>query len=379
MINFNDIKIIKELGQGYMGTVYLCSYDNKIYTLKIQKILEKDIEKNYSSNIWRELDLYKYIDKMDREKQLFFTKLYGYKIYNNCTHTQNKSLSSYDKSKWCVNYLLEYKGKYTLFDFLATQSKKITPKQLYSFILQIIHIIMLLHEGGYSHNDLHFENIMIKNTHRGYFMMNDKKIFYHGYQLSVIDYGSILNMKFTPISYKYKLFIENNKRWLFNELYTCILDLIYNYSYSIKICQKLNIVIPYPKLSNRHGLKKIFNNHNEFIINIMNKYIKLFPNGKTIFSIFKSKFFNLKMSIRNFLESDKTITKNYDDIDSFYNILLRIECEFNIKYPHLYKKYFNWCNNRFLLLPENECLEILLLNNSDDLINYFLNKRIKSI
>ena len=33
--------------------------------------------------MWCEMDLYKYIDKMHKKEQLFFTKLYGYEIFNN--------------------------------------------------------------------------------------------------------------------------------------------------------------------------------------------------------------------------------------------------------------------------------------------------------
>ena len=44
------------------------------YALKIQHVLEKDIKKNYNNEIWCELSLYKYIDTLTKEEQLFFTK-----------------------------------------------------------------------------------------------------------------------------------------------------------------------------------------------------------------------------------------------------------------------------------------------------------------
>ena len=87
-INFDNIKIIKKLNAGWHGTIYLCKYTNKLYALKIQHILEKDRIKSYDNSIWCEIDLYNSINKMPKNDQLFFTKLYGYKIYDNCTHKQ---------------------------------------------------------------------------------------------------------------------------------------------------------------------------------------------------------------------------------------------------------------------------------------------------
>lgn len=88
MINFNNIKIIKKINAGMLGTTYLCEYKKKYYALKIQHILEKDQIEDYNNEMWREIDLYKFIDKMPNKDKIFFTKLYGYKIYNNCTHKQ---------------------------------------------------------------------------------------------------------------------------------------------------------------------------------------------------------------------------------------------------------------------------------------------------
>lgn len=41
MINLDECKIIKKLGQGMAGTTYLVSYKNKKYALKIEKIPKK--------------------------------------------------------------------------------------------------------------------------------------------------------------------------------------------------------------------------------------------------------------------------------------------------------------------------------------------------
>lgn len=66
MIDFDDVKILKKLGAGVFGTTYLAKYENEQYALKIQHILKKDIKKSFKSALWREIDLFKYIDKLKK-------------------------------------------------------------------------------------------------------------------------------------------------------------------------------------------------------------------------------------------------------------------------------------------------------------------------
>ena len=46
-INFNDIIIKNKIGTGMYGTVFLIKHNNNKYALKIQKVLKKDIKKDY--------------------------------------------------------------------------------------------------------------------------------------------------------------------------------------------------------------------------------------------------------------------------------------------------------------------------------------------
>jgi len=181
MINFNNVKIIKKIGAGMFGIAYLVKYEDNKYALKIQKILEKQAKKNYNYEIWRELDLYKYIDKLNENDQLFFMKLYGYEIYDNCTRKQirpikidskidpndkfSQKIKKMDESLWCIKFLLEYKGNLTLEKFLF-KNHELKTKQIYSIMLQIIKIHMILYKGGYSHGDMHAGNIMINKTNK---------------------------------------------------------------------------------------------------------------------------------------------------------------------------------------------------------------------
>jgi serine/threonine protein kinase len=91
MINFDDLQIIKKLGSGTFGTSYLVKTikNNKKYVLKTQKIFYSDKKlkekvRDYKEQIWREIDLHEFINKIkDTNDQSFFTKLYDYKIFNN--------------------------------------------------------------------------------------------------------------------------------------------------------------------------------------------------------------------------------------------------------------------------------------------------------
>jgi len=372
MTNFNNIVIIKQLGIGAFGTTYLCKYEGHLYVMKIQHILKKSI-KDYNCDIWREIDLYKYIDKMPKKHQVFFTKLYDYKIYNNCTHKQIRPIGFHDEkliqkfkeldeSDYCINYLLEYKGESTLSNFLVKYRNKLKLEQIYSILAQVINIIKILYSGGYSHNDLHCENIMINKTNNIYFIMNNKKIKYYGIQLSAIDYGRVFHSKY-KLKYT-KLFYANNKQWLFKELFNTLIDKIKPNIYLRNYCNNINEKLPAQKNLNYYydGIKLIFENHIDFCNKEVNKYIELFPQGRqTTEHVFK---------FHKILEIKEIEKQDYN----FMLIINRLIIEFELKHPKLYKNYFGWCSETQWLLPKNECLQILLINNTTDLINYFINK-----
>ena len=130
-----NYKKLKVLGVGMFGTTYLIEKDGIKYALKTQHILASQKKKDFKYELWRELDLYNYISKLNKNDKKFFTQLYDYKIYNNCNHKQKrpfkifdtnkpfyKILSKLDKSTWCVDMLIDYHGKWTCSDYLAKYS-----------------------------------------------------------------------------------------------------------------------------------------------------------------------------------------------------------------------------------------------------------------
>ena len=116
--------------------------------------------------------MYNYINTLKNNDKKFFNSLHGYKIYDNCKHVQirskidpvkNKELflqtKKLDESKWCVCMLTDYLGNCTLGKYIATNN--LNYEETYSFIFQMIKIITILYNGGYSHNDLHMINILL--------------------------------------------------------------------------------------------------------------------------------------------------------------------------------------------------------------------------
>jgi len=364
-----DVKIIKKLNAGFYGTTYLCSYKGKQYALKIQNILEKDVVKDLTLKIWREIDLHEYVDTLPKNEQLFFTKLYKYEICDDCDHVQVrpfkindniKKIKELDKSKWCIKFLLEYKGKFTLSKYFV--KTKLSQAQIYSIILQIINIVKILKDGGYSHRDLHTNNIMICETDKDSFNLYNKKIKYNGLQVCAIDYGSAIHKKScttNEMKEKFKKFLTDNDTWVFDELYDAIIDVIKNLPYTEYCCKKLNKKCPFERKKGwfEKSIKIMFDNHIDWCSENVKKYIKIFPKGSR--------------DIKRYLKTcDIQEIKNHYE---FYNIINRLCVHFNLEYPKLYTKYFDWCCETRWMLPKEQVLQFLLLNNSKSLIDFFIN------
>ena len=388
MIDFNEIKILKELGAGMVGTTYLAEYKHKQYALKIQHILEEDKIKDFKNEMWRELDLYEYINNLDKEEQLFFTRLHEYKIYNDCKHIQKRpfalkannefhnKLKKLDESDWCVKYLLDYKGNMTLHKFLST--KKLTEQQIYSLMLQICKIIYTLYKGGYAHGDLHPQNIMITKTTKKYFNFMDKKIPYCEYQLSAIDFGNVIHKKFNiKYSGSKSLFLIDSERYMFREIFDRTYHVIDNFSKNWEIYKKKKTKMPWEKKSNivDYIRKKILLKHPDFVTMAKFKYFKSFPKAEKIFNKLIEELHNKKNKTKYINDIIKEITdNNLSDIHYFLNLIIRLVFEFDLFFPETYSKYAGWISYFENPLPKNIVLDLLTINNYKDYIDYLIKK-----
>ena len=85
IINGNTYKIIKELGHGMVGTVYLVSHNNIKYAYKIEHILPSEYKNYKNSNSKEEIDFsIKFANNYPNQ----FIKLIDYDFIKDCKHKQ---------------------------------------------------------------------------------------------------------------------------------------------------------------------------------------------------------------------------------------------------------------------------------------------------
>jgi serine/threonine protein kinase len=197
-MSLDDFKIIKKLGQGMIGTVYLIESRGSNYAYKIEHILKKDTIKSKTSKLYREISFCKFIKKYPNQ----FIQLIDYDIIGDCGHFQaykvdpggfskekQKEFSDLAKSKYCVRKI------FTLVDGnLEDILNKLTVKQIYSMIIQLVTMVTIMHSHGWVHGDFHPLNI-------GYIKTPE------GYTYKAIDYGEVKNNKY----------LAKNERKVFNE------------------------------------------------------------------------------------------------------------------------------------------------------------------
>ncbi len=197
-------KIIKKLGEGLNGSVYLVEdlTNHKKYAYKIQKIFENDLLDNYQSLVVRQLDFYEHIIKKYPKQ---FMDIIDYYITKDCTHQPDYNISLIPKgykervikrseSKICVHFIYSLIDN-TIIDYILSW-KKFDYKKFYSLFLQILYIIYILDSNGYHHNDLHGFNIGIVHTNEEYINILDKKIPTYNTNIQIIDYDKVVHKKY---------------------------------------------------------------------------------------------------------------------------------------------------------------------------------------
>lgn len=202
-ICMNDINIIKKLGSGMAGSVYLANSNGKECALKIEKISDNKIEHNLKYEEWREIE---FSENFANNFPDQFITLYGYDIIPNCVYeytddyrdhlqklpenVKNRFLEK-EKGNHCIRKL------YSLVDSnIKKPIDKFTKQQLYSAITQMCCICYLMQKHGYTHNDLHSGNIGVLLTSNKYVNILDKKVKSFGIHIFALDFGNVLHEKY---------------------------------------------------------------------------------------------------------------------------------------------------------------------------------------
>jgi hypothetical protein len=208
--NIDSYKIIKELGYGFLGTVYLVEKNKKKYGMKIEHVLESDIT-NEKSKLFIENRFY---EKFANKYPEYFVTMKEFDIIDNCKHIQkypieidNKYYPIHKKladSQYCIRRII------TLIDgSFGSIIDTLSLNQIYSAIIQIYYITILLHKNKYVQVDASIGNIGYIKTKEKYIKLDNYIIPTFGYIYKLFDFGSVLHI--TDTSFNNFNFIQNKE------------------------------------------------------------------------------------------------------------------------------------------------------------------------
>lgn len=270
-----NYKINKKIKNGGQGSVYEIKYKNIKYALKIEKILENEVKKNLKSIYWREIEFAK---TMNNKCPDLFMKLYDYDIIENCNFNLDnpyniERIRIMNESTFCSRKIYEYIDL-TLDKIID----KLKLHELYSIIIQLVYIIFIMNKNGYTHNDLHIQNIGVKKTKQKYITIFNTKIPTYGKIIKLIDYGGVLHNKYI-LGISELIGIEESKILSDNKTKEIrrLLDIIYELSFYSKI--PLNF---WEKYNYNEDIQKFLQSKN---VNLVNDLVKNNEDKYTLFML----------------------------------------------------------------------------------------------
>jgi len=203
--NYLDgIKIIKPLGKGMHGTVYLVEDEKtkKKYAMKVEQVFKKDMKESTKSPLWREID---FANTLSKKYQNQFMQIYKYEN-KKCNYVHE-----FDDDKWksIQKNQVKYYKKLFASPYCSIKLTSIVDDMLHNIIyklddknvildlfIQVVYISYLINKEGYYHRDFHPKNIGVVFTKDKYITILGKKVETHGYLLQAIDYGMVLHKKY---------------------------------------------------------------------------------------------------------------------------------------------------------------------------------------
>ena len=312
--------IIKEIGYGYLGTVYLVEdkYNNK-YAMKIEKMFEIEINKSLKYRLWREIE---FSNKMYKKYPCHFMKIYDYYIDKKCNYILdlNKNglklelLNNFEKKYYqdLFNSLYCSIKIYTLVDITLKdlyEQNKLNDNEIYDLFIQLLYVIYLCKKNKYIHTDLNMGNIgLIKTSNKNINIFN-KKVNTHGYIIVLLDYGNIINKKYILFNFKdfeNKYHINTNNKVEINNKIKKYIKKYLPIKYDIKINNDILSQSIYKIIFYKHFENKLLNDNN--LLNNNNNYIKpklLLPLNVIIYLI--KNIYNIKKCILYLINNSNNI------------------------------------------------------------------------
>lgn len=280
--NKNNYTIIKEIGIGMLGTVYLVKdkLKNK-YAMKIEKIFKEQTNKSLKYRFAREIE---FSNKMNKKYPEHFMKIYDDWVDENCYHIQDLdkigiNIELFDKQTQ-IFYKKLFDSPYCLIKIYSlvdltlkdlVEKNKIDEKQYYDIFIQCLYVMELCEKNGYLHQDWKMDNIGLIKTNKKFIIIFNKKVKTHGYLVVLIDYGGVIHKKYILSNYEKKIF-KNEITDLFFMFDRYRYNMIFNFK---EFENKYNIDTFNPVKINKEHNKEIkkYLPENTINNNILSQYI----------------------------------------------------------------------------------------------------------
>ena len=315
------------LSHGLYGQTYLV--ENGQYVIKQQRCLDD------STSFQKELDIFHWIEKLPISQRIIFCRLLSYRFIQPCdlprreTRYLNGSrlnqIRMLNDAPKCVEMLLENKG--IPLDSWLEKNMPRTPQQVYYLMRHLTFLHLILFTGGYLHNDLHFENVLVGETHQKLkpitFTWNHKRYSFKVHRnqvLTAIDYGEASRIH------------HKQQHRLLDDVLESIADLLLKrYAYNNKSdiagarhSLQTHTVIVFPPRVIR-GVRKVIESYPDVFEQARVNAIELNGEYKAIFESIEKK--------KNFLQShaDELIRK----------AIRHIQHELQLTHPDVFSKLFD--------------------------------------
>jgi hypothetical protein len=355
----------KPLSSGLYGQTFLV--EDK-YVIKQQRYLDSESDPFHKESV-----IYRWIDKLpQRWMHSMFCHLLSFRFIHPCDlprrytkllqGTRLDQIRQLNEAPKCVEMLLEHKG--IPFDSWLKRNMPHSKSQIYYLMRQLVMLHLLMYQGGFYHNDLHFENVLVSHGPsdiKEASLMWNKKSYSCKIQpkliLVAIDYGEVSAVG------KDK---TKSERRLLDDMRESIADLLlkrYAYNNKTDIAGEKQIalsetVIVFPPRVIK-GIKKVLQSYRDVFVRAKQNAMQLNPEYESIFEAIEKNVHYLETN------ADEMVRK----------AIRHVQHELQLAHPEVFAKLFD--NTTFYkktLLPREEVRTLLMSLSISELLDRLYNK-----